>query len=362
MTRHRFCLPVSGRVVRLLVLTVAAAGVTVLSVALPVFAQRHLFVLFFAYMVFAVWYGTTWESVGAVVFSVIMTAALLPPAWTTGFQHPDDLEAEAIFLVSAGLLVLLVHHVRRARHDEGVARARAEEAVRQRDALLSLVSHDLKNPLTAIAGLAEILRRQAERAETVDSARVLRAQTGIARAATTMTRLINELLDASRVHAGLPLALECRPLDLVDLVQRVVAGHQRFAPDHHVIVEAAVPQLEGCWDAFRIERVVDNLLSNAIKYSPAGGDVTVTVAREHDNCAMVAVRDTGIGIPAADLARIFEPFQRAGNVGAITGTGIGLAGARQIVTEHGGTLDVQSAVGAGTVATLRLPLAHEQDA
>ena len=177
-----------------------------------------------------------------------------------------------------------------------------------------------------------------------------------------MTRLINELLDVSRLRAGLPLALECRPTDLVDLVQRVVAGHQRFAPDHHVIVEAAVPQLEGCWDAFRIERVVDNLLSNAIKYSPAGGDVTVTVAQEHDNCAMVAVRDTGIGIPAEDLARIFEPFQRAGNVGAITGTGIGLAGARQIVTEHGGTLDVQSAVGAGTVATLRLPLAHEQDA
>lgn len=353
---------VGGRAVRLLVLIVAAAGVTALSITLPVFAHRHLFVLFFAYMVFAAWYGTTWESVGAVVFSVIMTAALLPPAWTPVFQHVDDLEAEAVFLVSAGLLVLLVHHVRQARHDETAARARAEEAVRQRDALLSLVSHDLKNPLTAITGSAELLRRQAEQADSVDSARVLRAQAGIARAATTMTRLINELLDVSRTRAGLPLALECRPMDLVDLVQRVVAEHQRLAPNHNVRIETDGSQLEGHWDAFRIERVVDNLLSNATKYSPAGGDVMVTVTREHDGWAMVAVRDAGIGIPAQDLPRIFEPFQRASNVGRITGTGIGLAGARQVVTEHGGTLDIQSAVGAGTVATMRLPLPQETDA
>ncbi len=196
----------------------------------------------------------------------------------------------------------------------------------------------------------------------MDSARVLRAQAGIAGAVTTMTRLINELLDASRMHAGLPLTLECRPTDLVDLVQRVVAEQQRLSQDHLIRVEAAVPQLEGCWDAFRIERVVDNLLSNAIKYSPAGGDVTVTIARERDGCAMVAVRDAGIGIPAQDLPHIFEPFRRAGNVGRISGTGIGLAGARQIVTEHGGTLDVQSEVGAGTVAAMRLPLAGEADA
>lgn len=177
-----------------------------------------------------------------------------------------------------------------------------------------------------------------------------------------MTRLINELFDVSRLRAGQPLTLECRPTDLVDLVQRVVAEHQRLTQDHHIRIEAAVTQLEGRWDAFRIERVVDNLLSNATKYSPAGGDVTVSVTREHDDWAIIAVRDAGIGIPAADLPRIFEPFQRASNVGPISGTGIGLAGARQIATEHGGTLGVQSAVGAGTVATLRLPLAREQDA
>lgn len=177
-----------------------------------------------------------------------------------------------------------------------------------------------------------------------------------------MTRLINELLDVSRLRAGLPLALECRPVDLVELVQGMVAEHQRLTQDHRIQVETAVPHLEGCWDIFRIERVIDNLLSNAIKYSPAGGDVTVSVGQEHDGWAMVAVRDAGIGIPVHDLPRIFEPFQRASNVGGISGTGIGLAGARQIMAEHGGTLDVQSEAGAGTVATIRLPLIPDTNA
>jgi signal transduction histidine kinase len=106
---------------------------------------------------------------------------------------------------------------------------------------------------------------------------------------------------------------------------------------------------------------LDNLLSNAIKYSPAGGPVLVTVAREQIDggaYAVLAVQDHGVGIPAADLSHIFERFHRASNVqGRISGTGIGLASARQIVEQHGGDLTVRSTEGQGSVFTVLLPLA-----
>jgi signal transduction histidine kinase len=111
----------------------------------------------------------------------------------------------------------------------------------------------------------------------------------------------------------------------------------------------------------RLDRVLDNLLSNAIKFSPNGGGITVAVAHEDvvgGPWAVVAVRDQGLGIPAADLPRVFERFRRARNVeGRIGGTGIGLASVRQIVEQHGGAITVESVEGAGSTFTVRLPLA-----
>src|SRR5205085_140437 len=124
---------------------------------------------------------------------------------------------------------------------------------------------------------------------------------------------------------------------------------------HSIHVEATVSALVGLWDGARLERVLLNLFANAVKYSPDGGAISLTVSRE-DHWAVVTVRDQGLGIPAADLPHIFERFHRAGNVGRISGTGIGLAEARQIVEQHGGTVTVASQEGCGTTFTLRLPL------
>ena len=103
-----------------------------------------------------------------------------------------------------------------------------------------------------------------------------------------------------------------------------------------------------------------NVLSNAVKYSPNGGTITVSVSREDHPPgprAVVTVRDQGLGIPAADLPRVFERFHRGQNVvGQIRGTGIGLSGSRQIVEQHGGTIGVESQEGAGATFTVRLPL------
>jgi signal transduction histidine kinase len=112
----------------------------------------------------------------------------------------------------------------------------------------------------------------------------------------------------------------------------------------------------------RLARVLSNLLTNAVRYSPDGGDVTVFVSRHGDagepgSYAALRVQDNGLGIPSADLPHIFERYYRARNVvGRMPGSGIGLAGARQIVEAHGGTLTVKSEEGAGTQVTLRLPL------
>jgi signal transduction histidine kinase len=118
----------------------------------------------------------------------------------------------------------------------------------------------------------------------------------------------------------------------------------------------------GDWDEARIERIVANLISNAVKYSPKGGDVTIEVTEEERNrqeWAVLVVRDNGIGIPPAELERVFEPYYRGSNIaGTVSGSGIGLAGTRHIVEQHGGEIAVKSEPG-DTVFTVRLPLLLE---
>jgi signal transduction histidine kinase len=171
-----------------------------------------------------------------------------------------------------------------------------------------------------------------------------------------MARWIDELLDITRVHTTGELELDRTPTDLVELVSSVLAEQQAGAARHFLRLEAPAEPIVGTWDAARLRRVFDNLVGNAIKYSPLGGEVTLELAA-HDGWAVAVVRDTGMGIPAADLPSIFEPFKRGSNVvGHIGGTGIGLASAYRIVTGHGGTIEVRSTPGRGSAFTVRLPL------
>ena len=174
-----------------------------------------------------------------------------------------------------------------------------------------------------------------------------------------MVVLLDGLLDITRLRFGLPLELERQPTDLVALARHVAAQQQATTEQHEVSVHAEGGELVGEWDAARLERVLGNLIGNAIKFSPGGGQVRVTLRREQDSngpWAALAVADRGVGIPAVDLPRIFDHFYRGSNVGAIAGTGVGLAGARQIVEQHGGRLEVDSHEGEGTTVNVRLPL------
>jgi len=231
-----------------------------------------------------------------------------------------------------------------------------------RDQFLSTISHDLKNPLTTIKGRAQLLRHTLAGLEGPMGERAAAELTRIDHTASRMTRLINELLDVARLRAGQPLALSLRPGDLVEITRRIAAEYEDMGKRHRILVETATPAITGEFDLFRLERVLDNLISNAIKYSPCGGDITLRLREERaegdaaPGAAVLEVEDHGIGVPAADLPHLFERFHRAGNVGATAGTGLGLAGARQIVEQHGGTIAVESREGAGTTVTVRLPL------
>jgi len=240
------------------------------------------------------------------------------------------------------------------------AEAAAREAVRVRDEVLGAVSHDLRNPLAAIKGQAQLLERWAGRYELPERERLVAGLQRIDAAASRMSSWIEELLDVTRLSLGQKLELRLTATDLAPLVRHAVDDYQDTTDRHQLRVEATERPLVGCWDAARLRRVLDNLLSNAIKYSPAGGDIIVTLERQEDqdgSWALVRVRDPGVGIPAADQPHVFEHFHRAGNVaGRIAGTGLGLAGSRRIVHQHGGALAVESEEGRGSTFTVRLPL------
>jgi PAS domain S-box-containing protein len=236
----------------------------------------------------------------------------------------------------------------------------AEQAVHLRDDFLATVSHDLKNPLGALKGTAQLLQRRLRRASLPEAEFVIEGLGRIDDTATRMARMINSLLDITRVQMGQSLPLDPQPTDLVALAREVATDCQEATEQHRLQVQTTIAALIGHWDRDRLERVLENLLSNAIKYSPEGGTVTISVAQEMraaEPWAVLTVQDHGVGIPAADLPRLFERFERGRNVrGLIAGTGLGLVAAQQIVEQHNGTIAVESQEGVGTTVTVRLPL------
>jgi PAS domain S-box-containing protein len=241
---------------------------------------------------------------------------------------------------------------------EQTARAEAEAAMAARDEFASVVSHDLRNPLTAIMGEAQLLQRRAARGDAFDLDPVLAGLRTIEGNAARMTALISELLDAVKLRSGQRLELQPRLTDLAALTKRAIAVHQGATKRHRLIFEGTEPGPSGEWDPERLDRVLGNLLSNAIKYSPQGGEILLRVERDETH-AVLSVQDHGVGIPATDLPHVFDRYFRARNVtGAFAGSGLGLTGAKYLVEQHGGTIAATSVEGDGTRFEVRLPLSR----
>jgi signal transduction histidine kinase/CheY-like chemotaxis protein len=243
----------------------------------------------------------------------------------------------------------------RARLLEGAqsARADAERANRLKDEFLATVSHELRTPLTAVLGWVQMLRT----GQIATEERRARALETIERNARAQSKLVEDLLDVSRIMSGkLQLAIEALSVD--DIVEAALESARPAAAAKQIELTSSVDRdahLMG--DAGRVQQIVWNLLSNAVKFTPSGGRVSVTVRRDGSSVE-IQVTDSGQGITPAFLAHVFEPFRQA--EGSSTrkhgGLGLGLAIVKHLVELHGGSIAVTSeGAGRGATFIVRLP-------
>ncbi|HKH44273.1 MAG TPA: ATP-binding protein [Thermoanaerobaculia bacterium] len=241
---------------------------------------------------------------------------------------------------------------------------RAEEALREadrrKDEFLAMLAHELRNPLAPIRSSAEALRRLVPQVD----ARGERALRMIDRQVVHMTRLVDDLLDVSRISRG-KILLRQERLDLVQLVRATVEDHRSLLEDARLTLDAELPG-EPLWltgDPTRLAQILGNLLQNAAKFTNAGGTVIVRLHRAPDaDAAVLDVEDTGIGMDSEMLGRLFEPFSQADRSLARSrgGLGLGLALVKGLVDLHGATIEASSGgSGAGARFIVRFPLSNE---
>ncbi len=234
------------------------------------------------------------------------------------------------------------------------ARVAAEEANRSKSDFLSRVSHELRTPLTAILGFAELL--ESDELTELQSEFV----STILKAGEHLLELINDVLDISRIGAG-TLTVVREELDPLSVINDTVGVVRPLAEQRHISisVDPADADLRILADRQRLKQVILNLASNAIKYNVDGGAVTLSLSAAGDS-VRISVADTGAGISATNLTRLFSPFERldAGSRG-VEGTGLGLALCRSLSEAMGGSLEAESRPGEGSRFTIVLPRALE---
>ena len=241
------------------------------------------------------------------------------------------------------------------------ARKRFEQ---QKNDFLSIASHELRTPITAILGLAELLKIWVGQQENSNSQSCQHALTSIIEQSKRLTRLIEEMLDFSRLE-NQHLPLNIAPHNLIQTLTQVIESQSIMTKRHsiHFVLDGVEAQdtLIGYFDEDRIIQVLNNLISNAVKYSPGHKDIEVglRVTEEEPAEALIWVRDQGIGIAANELPHIYERFHRASNLDrSISGLGIGLYLVNELVTRHGGHVWVESIEGKGSTFYVNLPLLH----
>ncbi len=225
------------------------------------------------------------------------------------------------------------------------------EVDRMKSEFLATAAHELRTPLASILGFTELMihRRYSEERQK-DLLQTVHRQ------GTLLNNLIQELLDLSRIEARQGKDFQIVSTPLAAIVDAALDGIAHQELGRQITVDP-LPEVQVMADASKIEQALTNLLSNAFKYSPAGGEVSLKVqlsGREGEEAVEIEVRDQGIGMTPAQLARAFERFYRADTSGNIPGTGLGLNLVKEIVEIHGGTIELASEPGAGTTARMRL--------
>jgi signal transduction histidine kinase/ActR/RegA family two-component response regulator len=230
------------------------------------------------------------------------------------------------------------------------------EAGRRKDEFLAVLSHELRNPLAPILNAVQILRQRPQNEEELRwSYDVIDRQVG------HLTRLVDDLLDVSRITRG-KLEIRRRPIDLHNILVNVAEGIRPALASKRLELRVSLPPepMPALVDAMRMSQVVLNLLDNAVKFTPDGGTIWISAATSADDVT-ISVRDSGMGIRSEDLPHLFEMFHQANGAGlpSQNGLGIGLALVRWIVELHGGTVEAKSeGAGRGSEFVVRLPVAE----
>ncbi|HEY4394335.1 MAG TPA: MASE1 domain-containing protein [Polyangia bacterium] len=299
-----------------------------------------------------IWAALRFEQRGVTAAMLLVSGIAVSGAAAGNGIFGAESPHERLLLVQSYMAVTAVSMLTLA-----AALAERRAAIRARDEFISIASHELKTPLTALKlrlGSALRLGERLMAASDPEAGKMARALATSGATADRLGALVDDLLDVSRLTAG-RLALRIERVELGELLREVVARLHDQAEEVGSAIELTIAApIVGAWDRGRLEQLVTNLLSNAIKYG-LGKPIAVSadVVAPH---VRVRVHDAGIGIPRADQSRIFQAFERLPTAERVGGLGLGLYIGRQIAMAHGGTLTVESADGAGATFTLELPL------
>ena len=345
---------VAGRALRSYALL--GLGLIALTIFLDWFQPLFGLALLAPYLVLVV-VAARWGGLGAAIFTCL---AALPVADYGLFEPTGSFNLRSRHVLELGLVLMAGLWLGWVMDRLRVARERAEQAVaaeraahQERDALLSIIAHDLRNPLASVRArvqLAELVLRR----EQPDVEQALRSLRMAVPQVDRVSRLLDDLVTAGR-SGGAPLAVNLREFDLAPLVERLAERWQGEAASHLFEVEVDGPlPIRG--DPGRLEQVFDNLLGNAVKYSPPGSTILVTAALRGDE-VQLAVADQGSGIALDERPKVFDRFyrQREHRESSQPGLGLGLYITRQLVDAHGGRVWVDSQDGQGSRFTVALP-------
>ena len=340
-------------------------GIAVLSFALafgltlllwPI-KEKGIFIIFLAAVILSTWYGGIKPGILTAVLSAIAgTYIFLPPSYSLFIEDFGTSLRLIEFLLISALIIVLSGARRSAQQRAEAALAEAERANRAKDDFLAMVSHDLRTPLGAILGWTRMLR-----SKDCDEETTVRAVEVIERNAQAQRRLIDDLLDVSRIVNG-TLRLDLHPISLKEVVEQAVDSMRPTAEAKNVRIETKLDDGQVLGDAGRLEQVIWNLLSNAIKFTPEGGHIRVHL----DNLftyLLLTVSDTGKGIEPSFLPYVFDRFRQDESAEKLRrrGLGLGLAIVRHLIELHNGTVQAESqGQGQGAIFMLRLPLLTAQ--
>ncbi|RVU41511.1 PAS domain-containing protein [Lujinxingia sediminis] len=226
---------------------------------------------------------------------------------------------------------------------------------RRKDEFLSVASHELRSPLTPLSGFVHLARQQAEMGKRVDPEVLRRAESQVHR----LRRLVDALLDMSRIETG-RLRLLKKPTSLRSLLKRIAEPWLNGHEGHRITLHNADEAIFAVIDPDRIEQVISNLIDNALKHGKKEGHVQVRLhtATAH---AIISVRDEGEGMSEEEVEQIFERFYSGANARTTKSMGLGLYISRQIIEEHGGLIEIETAPGSPTEVRVLLPLGRDAE-